>query len=626
MLHVSGEIAAPGSGNVSPDGAPPFGALPVTRRGISATRGAAVARSVASTLPSPHEVLTPEQSLARERAILQYVVDNVPYCIFWKDKESRYLGCNKNFAALDGRSDPRELVGKTDYDMAWRQHADSYRAFDRATMERGVPLLNQEEVTHDDKGREMVILTSKVPLRNEAGEVIGLLGIIVDITDRKRIETELQTAKEEAERAARIKGEFLANISHELRTPLTLVASPLESLLAGDSGPLPQAAMMQLERAHRNALRLVGMVNDLLDFSRLEAGKQPVLPEHTDVTQLSELVVSDAQPLAHSRGLTLSFSSRLRDVPMSLDRAMFEKILMNLLGNAVKFTPRGGTVQVGLRPQGDCFELSVRDTGIGIAAEDHERIFERFQQADATATRQYGGAGLGLALVKEFSQLMGGSVGVESEPGKGSRFYVRLPCRLAAAATATPPIPVPVPHRWSSMQTSSGDTLPPDAAEDAPDLLPSVLLAEDNAEMRSYLRQLLAGRYRVIAVENGRAALDVARQELPDVILSDVMMPGLDGLTLVEILKSDEALRHIPVILLTARAAKDAAVSALEAGADDYICKPFSPAELRARVRAAYRLGHAYRRMAAMAEELARARELLSSGAPSAKRASSGAA
>jgi CheY-like chemotaxis protein len=217
---------------------------------------------------------------------------------------------------------------------------------------------------------------------------------------------------------------------------------------------------------------------------------------------------------------------------------------------------------------------------------------------------------------------MGGSAEVESEEGKGASFCVRLPRQPSTQAVVTSPIPISVRQRWSSMQTAPGDTLPPDA-EDEEEQLPCVLLAEDNVEMRTYLRQLLAGRYRVIAVENGRAALDVARQESPDVILSDVMMPGIDGLTLVEIVKSDEALRHIPVILLTARTTKDSAVTALEAGADDYICKPFSPAELRARVRAAYRLGHAYRRMAAMAQELARARELLSSGQPSQTRNSS---
>ncbi|HEU4577520.1 MAG TPA: ATP-binding protein [Polyangiaceae bacterium] len=575
---------------------------------------------MASTLPSPNEVLSPEQSLARERAILQYVVDNVPYCIFWKDKESRYLGCNKNFAALDGCSDPRELVGKTDYDMAWREHAEGYRRFDRATMERGEPLLNQEEVTHDDRGREMVILTSKVPLRNESGDVIGLLGIIVDITERKRIETELQAAKEEAERAARIKGEFLANISHELRTPLTLVASPLESLLAGDAGPLPRAVLSQIERAHRNALRLVGMVNDLLDFSRLDAGKQRVVREHTDVAQLAALIVSDAQPLAGARGLMLEFASDLEQEPLSIDRGMFEKILMNLLGNALEFTPRGGRVDVLLRPQGEHFELTVRDTGIGIAAVDHERIFERFQQGDPTSTRQYGGTGLGLALVKEFAELMGGRVSVESEPGQGARFSVLLPRQPGNRAGATTPLQTLEVLRWSTMQQAPGDTLPPDA-ELSEEALPSLVLAEDNAEMRTYLRQLLAGRYRVVAVDNGRAALEAARQELPDVILSDVMMPGLDGLTLVEILKSDEALRHIPVVLLTARAAKDAAVTALEAGADDYICKPFSPEELRARLRATYRLGHAVRRMAQLEKDLAHAREQLS-GERSERRAS----
>jgi signal transduction histidine kinase/CheY-like chemotaxis protein len=469
----------------------------------------------------------------------------------------------------------------------------------------------------------MVILTSKVPLRNAADDVIGLLGIIVDITDRKRIETELQLAKELAERASRIKGEFLANMSHELRTPLTLVASPLESLLAGDAGPLPRAAIVQLERAQRNAQRLVGMVNDLLDFSRLEAGKQPVLPERTDVGQLAALIVHDAEPLAMARGLQLGFDDQLGPGPLQLDRSMFEKILMNLLGNALKFTPGGGSVRVCLRRRDGDFELSVADTGIGIAPGDQQRIFERFQQADATTTRRFGGTGLGLALVKEFAELMGGSVGVESAVGQGARFFVRLPLRPAVLTPSAPALPVTDPRRWSSMQSIPGDTLPPDA-DIATEQQPSVLLVEDNPEMRSYLRQLLAGRYRVIAVENGRVALEVARLELPDVILSDVMMPGLDGLTLVEIVKSDEALRHIPVILLTARAGKDAVVSALEAGADDYISKPFSPAELRARVRAAYRLGHAYRRLAAMAEELARTKEQVSAAQRSSQRASSG--
>jgi len=349
-------------------------------------------------------------------------------------------------------------------------------------MERGVPLLDQEEVTHDDQGREMVILTSKVPLRNEAGDVIGLLGIIVDITQRKHIETELQSAKEQAERAARIKGDFLANMSHELRTPLTLVLSPLESLMAGDAGPLPAPFLSQVQRAHRNAVRLLGMVNDLLDFSRLEAGKQQVVLEGTDVSELAMLIVEDGQPAAESLGLKLEFETQLGPEPVPVDRSMMEKIVLNLLGNALKFTPSGGTIRVLLRPAGTELELSVSDTGIGIARSDQQRIFERFQQADSTSTRRYGGTGLGLALVKEFSELMGGSVAVESEVGKGSRFVVKLPRQLAGTMPLTSSLPARHAQLWTSLNPASGDTIPPDAIEAGEHELPCVLLAEDNAE------------------------------------------------------------------------------------------------------------------------------------------------
>jgi PAS domain S-box-containing protein len=560
---------------------------------------------VPSTLPSPPRELSAEQRLARERAILQYVVDNVPYCIFWKDHESRYLGCNKNFAALDGLSDPREMVGKTDYDTAWREHAEDYRRFDRETMERGVPLLDQEEITHDGQGRQMVILTSKVPLRNDAGDVIGLLGIIVDITQRKQIERDLSKAKEQAERALRSKNDFLANISHELRTPLTLVKSPLESLLSGDSGELPGAVTSQIQRAHRNALRLLGMVDDLLDFSRLEAGKQDVLREPTDVPELCASIVDDAQPLATARSLTLEFQSNLAQAVLLVDRGMLEKITLNLVGNALKFTPPGGTVHVALGQADGAMELVVSDTGIGIDASSHARVFERFQQVDPAATRRYGGMGLGLALVKEFAELMGGSVTLESELGKGCRFVVSLPLDLEAPLPITSGVPLPIERRLSSLGGTSGDTLPPDDdVESTGEMLPRLLLVEDNADMRSHLAQLLRGRYRVSTADNGQLALDMLRAEEFDVVLSDLMMPVLDGLSLVEIAKSDEQLRHIPIILITARSGKDALVSALETGADDYIAKPFSPAELRARVRAAYRLGHAHRRLAQLEDEL----------------------
>jgi PAS domain S-box-containing protein len=568
---------------------------------------------VASTLPSPPEQLTPEQSLARERSILQYVVDNVPYCIFWKDRDSRYLGCNKNFAALDGHSDPRQMIGKTDYETAWRAHADDYRKFDRETMRRGIPLLDQEEATHDDKGREMTILTSKVPLRDESGQVIGLLGIIVDITQRKQIETELQRAKEQAEAAAEVQGQFIAKMSHELRTPLTLISSPLESLIAGDAGPLPGAVLMQLTRAHRSTMRLLGMVDDVLDFSRAEAGKQEALREMTGVSGIVAALVDDALPLARARGLKLEFHDGLAGQLLPVDGGMFEKILLNLVGNALKFTPPGGSVLVATEGTDAHFELSVTDTGMGIPVESHARVFEAFHQLDARTTRRHGGAGLGLSIVKSFVELMGGAVRLESEPGQGCRFVVTLPRQAEVQRVARPStIPADAQHRWSSL--GSGDTIPPEVIEPRGGDLPHVLVVEDNSELRAQLRQLLGGRYRVSAAENGKRALELLARELPDVIISDVMMPELDGLSLVEILKSDERWSHLPIILLTARTGQEALVSALEAGADDYIAKPFTAAELRARVRAAYRLGSTHQKLATLTAELERLRARPRSG------------
>jgi DNA-binding response OmpR family regulator len=258
------------------------------------------------------------------------------------------------------------------------------------------------------------------------------------------------------------------------------------------------------------------------------------------------------------------------------------------------------------------FELSVTDTGIGIDPASHARIFERFQQADASATRRYGGTGLGLALVKEFAELMGGAVGLESERGKGSCFRVRLPRLTDTPAAPAVSVSIRSQRLVSPARLSAVDTLPPETPDPSRDALPHVLLVEDNPDMRAHLVDLLRGRYRVSCAENGRQALELARrQPPPDVILSDVMMPELDGMSLVEIAKSDETIRHIPIVLITARSGKDALVAALEAGADDYIAKPFSPAELRARLRAAYRLGEAHRHLAAMSAELQIARERL---------------
>ena len=288
---------------------------------------------------------------------------------------------------------------------------------------------------------------------------------------------------------------------------------------------------------------------------------------------------------------------------MCLDRGHFEKIVLNYVSNALKFTPAGGWIRVEATLIGDDgFEFAVADSGIGIPADKLPLLFERFQQIDNSATRQYGGTGIGLALVKGLVELMGGSVGVSSEPGRGSRFWARLPCgtdRLASlgadasaesARTATEAMLLRVRCRGDSPEAtpaSAGTGAP--AAERA--LLPKVLVADDNPDMRSYLVELLEAECEVLTAADGEQAWALLQQYSVDVVVSDVMMPALDGLGLTARIKASAGLSHVPVILATARGGDQASVAGLETGADDYIAKPFSPAELRARVHAALRMG-----------------------------------
>jgi signal transduction histidine kinase len=469
------------------------------------------------------------------------------------------------------------------------------------------------------------------------------------------------TAHEEGRRRAealaaldRAKTDFFSSVSHEFRTPLTLLLGPVEDALGDAAHPLPPAQRERLELAHRSALRLLKLVNTLLDFSRFEAGRARALYAPTDLAALTADLASTFRSTVEAAGLTLTVRCEPLPAPAWVDREAYEKVVLNLLSNAFKFTLSGG-ITVSLRAEGGGAEgggaagggaaravLEVRDTGTGIPAGELPRLFERFHRVAGAQGRSYEGSGIGLSLVQELVRLHGGEVAVESRPGEGTAFTVTLPLGHAhlppeqLAPPEAPPAsasPSTAPHLSPSPSTAVRAeayveeargwgvpaAVPPGPGPHAP-ALPApgtrpavaeagrgrVLLADDNADVRAYVRRLLEGRWEVEAVEDGARALEAVRARPPDLVLSDVMMPGLDGFGLLRALRGEPRTAALPVVLLSARAGEEARVEGLAAGADDYLVKPFSARELVARVDGALRLAHERAARERLLEERAR--------------------
>jgi PAS domain S-box-containing protein len=388
----------------------------------------------------------------------------------------------------------------------------------------------------------------------------------------------------------RAKTTFFSNVSHEFRTPLTLMLGPLEDTLANRDGGMPSADMDRLTMAHRNGLRLLKLVNTLLDFTRIEAGRVQATYEPTDLSQLTGQLASVFRSTMEKASLRFEVECPPLTQPVFIDRDMWEKIVLNLIANAFKFT-FAGEVSVRLQEADGQAILSVADTGTGIPDEELPRVFERFHRVEGASGRTHEGTGIGLALVQELVRLHGGSVKVESVLGQGSTFTISIPMGSShlpqervsrkADGESTPLFESYIDETLAWTLSSSGRGEKPVTPTGE---LATVLLADDNADMRDYVSKLLSQQYRVISVGNGRQALSAARTEHPDLVLTDVMMPELDGFGLLHEIRNDAKLRNIPVIMLSARAGEEARVEGLEAGADDYLVKPFTARELVARI------------------------------------------
>ncbi|MBD2090698.1 PAS domain S-box protein [Microcoleus sp. FACHB-1515] len=527
------------------------------------------------------------QSADLYRRQLEVVCNNATLAIFIMNEQQQCTYMNPAAEKLTGYS-LAEVQGRALHDIIHHTHPDGTPyPLEECPIDRALPQNNQEQgeevFVHKD-GHFYPVAYTASPIRDAS----GIVGTIIEVRDISEEKAAAQ-AREELDRAKTI---FFSNVSHEFRTPLTLMLSPLEEMLAAAT----EDERSQLEAIYRNGQRLLKLVNTLLDFSRIEAGRIQAAYEPIDLARFTIELASSFQSALVQAGIRFTIDCPPLSEAVYVDRDMWEKIVLNLLSNAFKFT-LAGEISVRLREQGDRVELTVQDTGVGIPAEALPHLFDRFYRVPEARGRSYEGSGIGLSLVQELVKLHSGTIAVSSQLDQGTTFTVSIPTGSAHLPIdrITPSTPRPV--NASAYITAAGDRQSPVISkpildQDLPEQTSHrrtahILLADDNSDMRDYIRRLLSQQYAVTAVADGEAAIAQIRQQQPDLILSDVMMPKLDGFGLLAALRADAQLQHIPVILLSARAGEEARIEGLQAGADDYIIKPFTARELLARVDAA---------------------------------------
>ena len=386
-----------------------------------------------------------------------------------------------------------------------------------------------------------------------------------------------------------LKSRFFTNISHEFRTPLTLILGPVKQMIE----KLNEGKMKDdLGIVHRNANKLLELVNQLLDISKLESGNMKLQTVPQNIVPLVKALALSFTSYAQRKTITLKFTSSEAEIVVYIDKDKIEKIITNILSNAFKFTPEGGTIEVAVRTDERNSNIIISDTGVGIPREKISKIFNRFYQVDGSHTREQEGTGIGLSLTKELVELHKGNIEIESEEGKGTTFTVCIPLgkdhlkpgeiiKAEEEKDYEKEIITPVVVDVSNKEKEQKNGMQLFEKES----LPLLLIVEDNSDVRNYIKDNLNKEYRVLEAVDGEDGWDKATEHTPDLIVSDVMMPNMDGFKLCEKLKTDERTSHIPVILLTAKAAKEDKLEGYETGADDYIMKPFEPDELKARIK-----------------------------------------
>ncbi|MGC9344262.1 MAG: hybrid sensor histidine kinase/response regulator transcription factor, partial [Bacteroidales bacterium] len=406
--------------------------------------------------------------------------------------------------------------------------------------------------------------------------------------NRINLKNELQFEKVETDTLRnldQLKSHFFANISHEFRTPLTLITGHAESLL---STAHESKQKLKLRTIKINSQRLLALINELLDLSKLEAGSMELKAEQHNIVSFLKNLFFSFESLSDKKNIQLNFHSELQILPVVFDHGKMEKIFINLISNAIKFTPEAGKISLSIsKSDYDKVEISLKDSGIGIPGKELPKIFDRFYQADSSTNRQYEGTGIGLSLTKELIELHRGSISVKSVQGEGTEFTVSFPCGNIDISKklnddvwkATELAHLEEPGFENTSVVDNPDKLKTNGHHDI------VLIVEDNHDVRAYIKEQLENDYQIMEAQNGNEGFEMATKNLPDLVVTDVMMPVMDGYQFSEEIRKNEKTSHIPIIMLTAKAGTDDRLEGLETGIDAFLTKPFNTKELSIMVK-----------------------------------------
>lgn len=576
------------------------------RKSVFQGRNAEPARAIEVSDTEIASRLRALEALRESEERFRAFVETTHEWIWSIDQEGLYTYSNPAVTAMLGYT-PQELIGHSFLEFMHEE--------DRQTIEFMFPMIVADKwgwkdlvirFRHKD-GSYRYLERNATPILDAKGELIGYRGSDRDITERRQAEellreeraqlarrveertAELTAANLQLAKAARLKDEFLASMSHELRTPLNAILGMSEVLHEEVYGPLNEKQKQSLHSVQESGRHLLSLINDILDLSKIEAERLPLTFDATCVDSVCQASLRLVREAARRKKLKVAQSVDPQVTTVWADERRLTQILVNLLSNAIKFTPEGGSVGLDVRcgPGGREIDFAVWDTGIGIAPEDFGRLFQPFVQLDSRLARQFGGTGLGLALVKRMVEMQGGTIRVESELGKGTRFSFSLPIpneKPAGPPELLPKNPSATPIT-SCLEQSCATNSSNRPATRPPDVGPVILLAEDNnVNVESMSAFLTAKGYQVRVATEGDTVLELARECRPDLILMDIQMPGMDGLEVTRMLRLDPQLAHTPIIAVTALAMNGDRDRCLAAGATDYLSKPVHLRELIQRI------------------------------------------